>query len=217
MCLCVFARSKTLLTLSALFSSWGWPPVRHWGSRLASEWHFHCPTIQFLHWSYHPNSGSSYEETKEGLASTELQDERKCQGAGTTNRWLAWATPQSPGEPGARRPGSFAQWLLDVLQPNHLSPATYFTDGKWYVKHLTFLGTKSCCKHCLSFNATGLLKGPHGVTLVTRAQASRSFSSRKFQCHRVHLTPLLCGSSKLNKDFYMYDSQITPSQIIRVQ
>lgn len=133
------------------------------------------------------------------------------------NRWLAWATPQSPGEPGARRPGSFAQWLLDVLQPNHLSPATYFTDGKWYVKHLTFLGTKSCCKHCLSFNATGLLKGPHGVTLVTRAQASRSFSSRKFQCHRVHLTPLLCGSSKLNKDFYMYDSQITPSQIIRVQ
>lgn len=87
MCLCVFARSKTLLTLSALFSSWGWPPVRHWGSRLASEWHFHCPTIQFLHWSYHPNSGSSYEETKEGLASTELQDERKCQGAGTTAGW----------------------------------------------------------------------------------------------------------------------------------
>ena len=69
--LCGFAWRFRLLTWSAFFSSWRWLPVRHWSSRLGFEWHFCCPTIKFLHWSYHPNSGSSYEETK-GLLNSEI-------------------------------------------------------------------------------------------------------------------------------------------------
>ena len=82
------------------------------------------------------------------------------------DRWLAWSMPQSHEGPGAKRPGTFAQWLLHVLQPNHLSLATYSTDGKWDVKHLAPLESKNCYKHCLLFSVIVLLKGPHSVTLI---------------------------------------------------